>query len=329
MAGSRPPTRRSESLTGRPFSDSIELGVTSRLPALFRSPILSSRHDNKRRWVAAAVATVLLTGITACVTPRDELMARLGRSVLDQDDPQLVASGAPAYLLLIDGLIADDPHDVNLLLAGARLYGAYASAFASDPVRVQRMTARARGYAERALCVHSEVACSLRNATFGAMAAPLAALGSRPDDTKVLYGYAIARAGWIQARTSDWGAIADLPKVKLMLERVAALDPIYDDGGVQLFLGVLESLIPAASGGKPEVARAYFERAIALSEGHNLTAKVLYAERLARPLFDRALHDRLLKEVLAADPNAPGLTLMNTLAQERARELLKSADKYF
>ena len=39
--------------------------------------------------------------------------------------------------------------------------------------------------------------------------------------------------------------------------------------------------------------------------------------------------DRLLQEVLAADPRAPGLTLGNTLAQEQARQLLDGADDYF
>jgi hypothetical protein len=92
---------------------------------------------------------------------------------------------------------------------------------------------------------------------------------------------------------------------------------------------VLESLSPAAAGGRPEAARAYFERALQMSGGRNLMAKVLYAERYARAQFDRELHDRLLKEVLAADPQEPGLTLTNTLAQQRATQLLAGADQYF
>ena len=35
------------------------------------------------------------------------------------------------------------------------------------------------------------------------------------------------------------------------------------------------------------------------------------------------------REVLAADPQAPGLTLSNTLARKEARELLDDADDYF
>ena len=58
-------------------------------------------------------------------------------------------------------------------------------------------------------------------------------------------------------------------------------------------------------------------------------AKVEFARRYARLVFDRPLHDRLLNEVLQAPANVPGLTLSNTLAQRSARELLKSADSYF
>ena len=44
-------------------------------------------------------------------------------------------------------------------------------------------------------------------------------------------------------------------------------------------------------------------------------------------MFNKELHDRLLNEVIAADPNHPGLTLSNTLAQEKARVLLN--EEYF
>jgi hypothetical protein len=57
--------------------------------------------------------------------------------------------------------------------------------------------------------------------------------------------------------------------------------------------------------------------------------KVLYARQYARAKFDRELHDRLLQEVLKTKPNIPGYTLINTLAQKQARELLDNADDYF
>ena len=69
--------------------------------------------------------------------------------------------------------------------------------------------------------------------------------------------------------------------------------------------------------------------AVALSGGKNLLAPVLYAENYARLVFDRELHDRLLNEVLAADPDVHGLTLQNTYAQQEAEALLADADEYF
>ena len=58
-------------------------------------------------------------------------------------------------------------------------------------------------------------------------------------------------------------------------------------------------------------------------------AKVFFAERYARLVFDRDLHDRLLADVIAADAEVDGRVLSNTLAQAQAQELLASADEYF
>ena len=72
-----------------------------------------------------------------------------------------------------------------------------------------------------------------------------------------------------------------------------------------------------------------FEKAIELSGGRDLSAKVEFARGYARLVYDRELHDRLLNEVLSAQPRQEGLTLFNTLAQSEARQLLDSADDYF
>jgi hypothetical protein len=144
-----------------------------------------------------------------------------------------------------------------------------------------------------------------------------------------MYGLAAAWAGYIQANRDDWGAVADLPKVEALLLRVVAIEPKHEDGLPLVYLGVLNSLRPEAVGGKPELGKAYFQQAIDASEGRNLYAKTLMAEFHARLVFDQALHDRLLNEVLAADPKAPRYTLMNTLAQVRAKALLESGKDYF
>ncbi len=276
-------------------------------------------------------ALLMLSALTGCASivssATDKLAGNLSNAILDQDDPETVEAGVPAYLLLTDSLIAGDPQNEHQLLAGSKLYGAYASAFVKDPERTKRLARKARDYGDRALCVHGSRLCDLYARPFDDFAALLATL--KKGDVPVLYASASAWAGWIQANSSDWNAIAYLAKVKAVMVRVAELDEAYDHGEAHLYLGVIASLLPPALGGKPEEGRAHFERAIELSAGRDLMAKVEFARRYARGTYDRELHDRLLHEVLAADVHASGLTLSNALAQRLARELLASADSYF
>ncbi len=272
--------------------------------------------------------TIPLAGCAGMVSSATgRLASDLSAAILEQNDPETVEAGAPAYLLLIDGLIRDNPKSEDLLLSGAKLYGAYAGVFVKDAERAQRLTSKSRDYAERALCRHRTELCGLGKRPYDDYRAALDGLSK--DDVPVLYTFASAWAGWIQAHSGDWNAVADLAKVRAAMERVVALDETYERGSAHLYLGVMTTLLPPALGGKPEEGRSHFERAVVLSQGRDLMAKVEYARRYARLVFDRPLHDRLLNEVLQAPVTAPGLTLSNTLAQRAARELLKSADSFF
>ncbi|MEM7276614.1 MAG: TRAP transporter TatT component family protein, partial [Pseudomonadota bacterium] len=73
----------------------------------------------------------------------------------------------------------------------------------------------------------------------------------------------------------------------------------------------------------------YFEQALQMGDGDDLSIKLEMARSYARPLYNRDLHDRLLNEIVEADPVVPGFTLTNTLAQREAAQLLESADDYF
>lgn len=275
----------------------------------------------KKLLIAALAAT--LAGCAVGKLPNN-----LSRSMLNHDDPSVVAAGAPAYLLLLDALVLTYPDDQDYLMSAARLYGAYAGVFSQDPVQAKLMADKAMGYARRALCEFDDDACALVDKPEADMVAGLKD-NYDEDDIAVFYAYAAAKAGWIQANSEDWSAIAELGKTKALMQWLATLDPEYDQGTLQVYLGVMETQIPPSLGGKPEVGREHFERAIAISEGHHLMAKVLYAKQYARLMFDKELHDRLLNEALAADPHAEGLTLINRLAQRQAAVLLEESEEFF
>lgn len=277
--------------------------------------------------IATALCAALLLGGCASVVNKasQRLADNLTAGILEQDDIGIARDGIPSWLLLVDGLIQGDPHNAGLLLAGSKLYGAYAGGFVDDPQRAQRLSARSFDYARRATCIRAAGLCARLDAPFEAFQAELAKSG----DVAVLYALASAWAGRIQANSGDWNAIAAIPKVQALLERVVALDPAHAEGEPHMMLGVLASLRPASLGGQPEQGRAHFEKALALSGGRNQMVRVLYAQYYARLVFDQALHDRLLGEAIAADPHAPRLTLVNVIAQHRARALLESGKDYF
>jgi hypothetical protein len=280
------------------------------------------------RLVAATLALSTLVGCSSLVNSASNRMANnLSAAMLNQDDPATVEAGMPSYLMLVDSLIEGDPQNENLLLAGSKLYGAYAAAFVKEPERAKLLARKARDYSARALCAHGAPLCNLIDLPYDTFNTAIAKL--KTDEAPLLYAHGTAWAGWIQANSGDWNAIANLAKVKGMMTRVTELDESYDHAHAHLYLGVIATLLPPALGGKPEEGKVHFERAIALSQGHDLMAKVEYARRYARITYDRELHDRLLHEVLDADATVPGLTLSNTLAQRQARELLVSADSYF
>ncbi|GAB4279583.1 MAG: hypothetical protein Kow0092_35360 [Deferrisomatales bacterium] len=280
------------------------------------------------RLSAALCLSALLCGCAALLSSATgRLAADFARGVLNQDDLETVRDGAPAYLLMIDGLVEGDPDDPELLLTGAKIYGAYASAFVDDPVRARRLALKAKEYALRAACARGSPLCEAADQPFEVFEAAAAAVPRR--DVDVLYGLAAAWAGWIQASPGDYDALADLPKIEALMRQAVTLDETYDHGGAHLYLGVLAALRPPQLGGRPQEARAHFERVISLSAGRHLMAKVLYAQHYARLVFDRELHDRLLEEVLEAEPRQPGLTLSNVLAQRKAAALLADSETYF
>jgi hypothetical protein len=256
-----------------------------------------------------------------------DLADNLSASISNQDDPQLVRDGVPTFLLLLDSLVQSSPNDPRTLGAAAELYAAYGTVFTDDAQRARILTARARDYGNRALCADESNACALAGLPFDEYERAILAVDFAAADS--LYSYCVGSLAFIRANSDDWTALADLPKIEVALGHLLALAPDYRAASVNMYLGILNSLRPPALGGDPERGKGYFETAIRLSNGKDLGIKVEYARGYARLVYDRELHDRLLNEVLASEVKQPELTLVNSLAQRQAQDLLASADDYF
>ena len=280
----------------------------------------------RRLCILATLA--MMAGCGALVSrAASDFADNLSAAVTNHNDPELVRDGAPAYMLLLDSLIESNPNDPAVLSAAAGLYASYGAVFADEPERAAKLTDRAYRYASRAMCNSFDPACDWETMSYDEFVATLPDLGDKQVDP--VFAYSLSSLAYIRAHADDFNALARLPHAEALLQRYLAISDGNDEATIQVYLGILATLRPPALGGEPEKGRAAFERAILLSEGRDLSAKVEYARGYARLMYERELHDRLLTEVLAADPEVPGYTLTNVLAQQDAEKLLASADDYF
>jgi hypothetical protein len=256
-----------------------------------------------------------------------DLAGNLSTAILNQDDPELVRESLPAYLILLDSLAASPDAGPAVLGAAARLYSAYAVVFVTDPGRAATLASRARAYGLRATCVATPATCNLDTAPFGDLEAMLE--GVKPGQSPALFSFAVGSLAYVRTHSDDWQALASLPRIEAVLARLLVIGDPADAGSVNAYLGILNTLRPPALGGKPEQGRLYFERAIELTGGRDLSVLVEYARSYARLVYDRELYESLLNRVLAANPRQEGYTLLNMLAQKQATELLASANDYF
>ena len=279
-------------------------------------------------WSCICLCTIFLSGCSYFISSATvDMTENLSRAILNNNDLATVEAGGPAYLLMVDSLLYRDPDNESLLRSAADVYTAYTDVFVKDKDRAKKLTDKALDYALRAMCIRRPDTCSFRRDSFQEFKHIIGAMGEKDVPNSFTLGS--AWSAWIQTHREDWDAVAEIPRVEAIMARVVELDEAYGDGAAHVYLGVLATLLPPALGGKPDVGKQHFERALEISKDKNLMVKVLYARHYARLVFDRELHDRLLNAVLKANPDVPGYTLVNTLAQQQARELLDSSEDYF
>ncbi len=283
---------------------------------------------SRSRALVLALAGILTGGCALLISAAASGLAdNLSSAILNQDDPETVRAGAPSYLLLLDSFLEGNPDDPALLTAAATLYATYGSVFADDEKRASRLTTRARTYATKAMCETYSAACDWPGQHYVDFVASLGGISKKQAD--VLYTYGFVMLAYLRAHSSDWNSLAELPKVEALFDHYLAITGRDANGAVHIYMGILLTLRGPEIGGKPEEARAHFEKAIALTDGKDLTAKVEFARGYAKLLYNRELHDDLLNDVLQADPYADGFTLGNVMAQDDAALLLAEADEYF
>ncbi len=291
---------------------------------------------------AVVAASCSLKKLT--VNQTADILADAGRAFDREVDPELAAAAIPASLKTMEGFLEAHPEQPILLRLLADGYMAYAFGFLEDEAervaerdpgraealrqRAFHLYMRARGFGLRLLALdHPELARRLAD-------------GGEPDeanlaaiDPETLPGLFWTANPWgaaINVAKSDPEMLSHLPVVKRLMERCAAIDAGYYWAGPLLALGAMEAGLPKALGGKPDRAKDYFGRAMALTGGKHLMTRVIYGRAVGVQTADRKLYVQTMSDVLEVSPDIePRLALANRLAQRRALRYVKEADALF
>lgn len=265
-------------------------------------------------------------------------------------DADLAEQAIPASIATMDGLLELRPEDTHLRLLVAQSYGLFGFGFLEDHMEA------ALANDDDKLSEHFQKRASLayqrgRKLALGSMtlwqgddggaeghlkkglAAWTEYLKKFDDAEKyvpTMFWAAYCWGRYIGINRDDVNALADLPYVNALSDRVFALDATYYGYAPHALRAGLIGTAPAQLGGKPEQAKQEFEAAIAGSHGKNLMYPVLEAQIVAVALQDRALYKKLLTGVLAApDDIDPDESLVTALAKRRATRYLDQIDELF
>lgn len=286
-------------------------------------------------WILILVFLFLIPLQSACVPSKKmtvvsaaSLLEEVAKSSSKQSDLRMIREGMPAYLMLMDGMIEAWPDNEQLLISAARCYSSFASAFVGDQDKAYANLLYKKGleYALRSLEKRGFKRPLQR--PFDDFEEGLKKLGK--EDVPYIFWAAACWGNWISLNLDSMEAMAELPRVELMMRRVLEMDEGFYYGGPHLFMGIWFASRPPVSGGDLQKARGHFLKAIDLGQGKFLMAYVYYANYYARRVLDKDLFISTLKKVVETPLDiSPELTLLNTVAKEKAKEMLARVEEYF
>jgi hypothetical protein len=309
-----------------------------------------TRGTSMRRSALIVSLALLAVSATGCknfiqksaMDTTTDVLFRARVATQQESDVDLASQAIPASLKTVEGFYVANPSNPKLVAMLAEGWCQYTTGFIQDAYeRLQYEGKLEQAEHER----KRATALFLRCMNYGLKMLPkkwettiygdldavenLVAKAGK-DEVPGMFWTALGLASVINMNRDDITLISHLPKARLMLERVVALDETYANGLAHMGLGMMYSAQGAAIGGKPEQSKQHFDRVVELTGGRFLLAKVMMARTYAVINQQRDLYHKTLVEVLQTSPAVwPEQRLANELAHVRARRYLAQEADFF
>ncbi len=255
------------------------------------------------------------------------LTSGLANSLYKQEDIKLVEDGAPAYLILVEALIDAKPKNKKMLVSGIQMFSAYSSAFVNDPERSKIFADKTKAWALMLLRTYPK----FKEYEYAEIDIFMKWVNTiQKKDVPYVFWAANAWIMWIISDSESIEALLDLPKAKAIIDKIYEVDSTYYYGAPHLFYGIYNCVIPESIGGDLKKAKEEFDKALEYSTDKLLMTKVYLAQFYYKAKFDKKNFIKTLREVINADiEKYPEVRLLNSIAKNQAKELLKKVDEFF
>ncbi len=246
-----------------------------------------------------------------------------------ETDLELAAAAMPPNIELIEGMLINDPDNTSLRNYAAQAYYGYAYGFVEDDNPTRAASFYRRGL-RHALYNLQQIGLN-ENIIDGELDQLEQALNDTDeDDVASLFWAASNWAKLIDHNRSEASSLADLPRARLIMQRVLELDEGYFLAGPHLFFAVYYGSRSPMLGGNYEKSEYHFNRAHELNRHQLLLVDLLQAEYLDRQKFDQQSFNQRLKQLINTEPSSnQDINLINNIARRKAVQLLEKESQWF
>ncbi|MFZ5568843.1 MAG: TRAP transporter TatT component family protein [Thermodesulfobacteriota bacterium] len=264
-------------------------------------------------------------------------------------DLKLMEQAAPANLVNLEALLANDPANQRMLVFLAKAYFSYTYAIeevrwesiliadAADrdaeehPAELKNQVSlhyrKGMDYALKALAIqHPDCEASLGN-----VRTALDFIKSLTiEDVPALFWYGMNLSAYINLNQDSVKAVSQLHLATKAMERVLELDPSYYYGCAHLALMTIYSSMPPMLGGNPERSLHHYREQQKIAGEDFLLLDLHYARYYLYQKQDREEYVHVLNHILErSKKHSERYVLFNQIAALRAAVYLKATDGLF
>lgn len=290
------------------------------------------------------LSLTILVAVNSCSTTNlavdlsSDAMMKGAPVFFEETDLELARKGMESNIKLLEVFQRANPSNRNMRVLLAELYGGFAFTFletdilyTTDKASREGINKRIEDFYSRGLNSGLSVLRDDKNFDAALNKNDLALLekhSKKITNKDALFWTIFNWALLLNMNKDSVEHISDLPKIKILAERMIELDKKFFYAAPLVLKGVLECSIPKMLGGNPQNGARLMEEALQIGQRRSLISQYLYAYHCTPAIQDKKLFDSLYKEIVSANieeikQNAKDTALINSSIKLKMNELVK------